>query len=532
MTARAQLGKATNVKAATSSPKQAPRKPTGKPHVDKLREGLNICRRMSACADLGALQTLITREAKELLQANRVSIFLFDHEKCELWSAISQEGKVMRFDARLGIAGAVALSGQTINVADAYEHPLFYKEVDLETGYRTRTLLAVPLHNLQGAIIGVGEATNKQVGLFTAEDAEILATLAAHLTDIIESSPMAAALRAQNPSLLAEPAASYVSAFTTQNLVGMSHRTRSIVRLIDQLRASSVDVLVHGESGTGKDLIAKALHFNSPRARQPFVALNCAALPDGLIESELFGVEKGVATGVERRIGKFEAADGGTLFLDEIGDLSFAAQAKILRVLQERSVDRVGGRAPVPIDVRIIAATNRDLETVMREKLFRDDLYYRLCVVHIQTPALREIPEDIPLLANHFLQKHCAATGTEAKQFTQAALDCLAQYDWPGNARQLENEVKRLVASVRSRSIAADQLLLPVPLKPQRSAAEPLGNNARTLDQALEILERKLIVGALSRAGGNKLKAARMLGLSRQGLNKKLHRLGIALPAD
>ncbi len=518
------------MKLAKSSRKQ--RKPSSEAHVDKLRAVLTICRRMSACADLGALQTLITREAKELLQADRVSIFLFDHDKCELWSAISQEGKVMRFDGRLGIAGAVALSGQTINVADAYEHPLFYKEVDTETGYRTRTLLAVPLHNLQGAVIGVGEATNKRVGLFTDEDAELLTTLAAHLTDIIENSPMAAAFRTQNPSSVTEPAAPYAGAFTTQSIVGMSHRTRSIVRLIDQLRASSVDVLVHGESGTGKELIAKALHFNSPRAQKPFVALNCAALPESLIESELFGVEKGVATGVERRIGKFEAADGGTLFLDEIGDLSLAAQAKILRVLQERSVDRVGGRTPVPIDVRIIAATNRDLETVMREKFFRDDLYYRLCVVHIQTPALREISEDITVLANHFLQKHCAATGTDAKHFTQAALDCLVQYDWPGNARQLENEVKRLVASVRSRSIAADQLLLPAPLKPQISSAGPPGNHAQTLDQAVEILERKLIGEALGRAGGNKLKAARMLGLSRQGLVKKLHRLGITSPRD
>jgi Nif-specific regulatory protein len=521
------------VKSATkTSRRPAIRKHKDKPHVDKLRAVLTICRRMSACADLGALQTLITREAKELLQADRVSIFLFDHDKCELWSAISQEGKVMRFDGRLGIAGAVAMSGQTINVADAYEHPLFYKEVDIETGYRTRTLLAVPLHNLQGAIIGVGEATNKRAGLFTDEDAEILTTLAAYLTDIIENSPMAAALRAQNPSSVAEPAASYASAFTTQNIVGMSHRTRSIVRLIDQLRASSVDVLVHGESGTGKELIAKALHFNSPRAQQPFVALNCAALPESLIESELFGVEKGVATGVERRIGKFEAADGGTLFLDEIGDLSLAAQAKILRVLQERSVDRVGGRTPVPIDVRIIAATNRDLETVMREKFFRDDLYYRLCVVHIQTPALREIPEDIPVLANHFLQKHCAATGTETKRFTLAALDSLAQNDWPGNARQLENEIKRLVASVRSRTIAADQLLLPATVKAQRRPSDATVSDNPTLDQAVEILERKLIGEALGRAAGNKLKTARMLGLSRQGLNKKLHRLGITSPSD
>ena len=240
---------------------------------------------MSACADLGALQTLITREAKELLQASRVSIFLFDRDRCELWSAISQEGKVMRFDARLGIAGAVAMSGKTINVADAYQHPLFYKEVDIETGYRTRSLLAVPLHDLNGAVIGVGEASNKLGGAFTDEDAEILATLAVHLTDIIQNSPVAAALKARPSGLIADPEAPYDSGFITQRIVGMSHRIQSIVRLIDQIRPTSVDVLIHGESGTGKELIAKALHHNSPRARQPFVALNCAALPDSLMES-------------------------------------------------------------------------------------------------------------------------------------------------------------------------------------------------------------------------------------------------------
>ncbi|HEX9454584.1 MAG TPA: sigma 54-interacting transcriptional regulator, partial [Candidatus Binatia bacterium] len=313
-------------------------------HVDKLRAVLNICRRMTAIADLPSLQALITREAKELLQADRVSIFLFDRQNCELWSAISDEVTTMRFDARLGIAGAVAMTDQTINVADAYEHPMFYKEVDVQTGYRTRSLLAVPIHSLDGAVIGVGEATNKVGGLFTTEDAEILGTLAAHLTDIIENSPLAAEMKAQYPGLAAEPSTAWTSAFSTQKIVGMSHRTRSIIRLIDQIRPSSVDVLIHGESGTGKELIAKALHFNSPRAKQPFVALNCAALPETLVEPELFGIEKGVATGVERRIGKFEAAHNGTLFLDEIGDLSLTAQAKILRVIQERSVDRVGGR--------------------------------------------------------------------------------------------------------------------------------------------------------------------------------------------
>jgi Nif-specific regulatory protein len=495
-----------------------------KQHIDKLRAVLNICRRMRAISDLASLQKLITREAKDLLQADRVSIFLFDRDKCELWSAISQEGKIMRFDARLGIAGAVAMTGQAINVADAYEHPLFYKEVDLQTGYRTRTLLAVPLHSLRGAVMGVGEATNKVGGEFTDEDAEILATLAAHLTDVIENSPITAELQSQNPAQIAEPGAVY--GFPTQQIVGMSHRIQSIIRLIDQIRSSSVDVLIHGESGTGKELIAKALHYNSPRAKHPFVALNCAALPDALVESELFGIEKGVASGVDRRIGKFEAADGGTLFLDEVGDLSLGAQAKILRVLQERSVDRIGGRSPVPVDVRIIAATNRNLEAAMRNQLFRDDLYYRLSVVHIQTPALREVREDVPLLANHFLQKHCPPT--DLKQFAPSAVKRLVECDWPGNARQLENEVKRLVVSVRGKTITEDQLILPSQSKPEKSPATIQPKTGQTLYEAVDALERKMIDEALNQADGNKHKAAELLGLSRQGLFKMLKRLGIS----
>ena len=498
--------------------------------VERLRAVLNICRRMSAMTDLASLQSLITQEAKELLQADRVSIFLFDRDNCELWSAISQEGKIMRFDARLGIAGAVAMSGQAINVADAYEHPLFYREVDLETGYRTQNLLAVPLHSLDGAIIGVGEATNKRGGVFTDDDAEILGTLAARVADVIENSPIAAELSAQNLA----PASQILNGFSTQNIVGMSHRISSIIRLIDQIRASSVDVLIQGESGTGKELIAKALHFNSPRARHPFVAINCAALPENLLETELFGIEKGVATGVDKRIGKFESAHGGTLFLDEIGDLSPTAQAKILRVLQERSVDRIGARAPMPVDVRVIAATNRNLEACMREKDFREDLYYRLSVVHIQTAPLREAPEDILVLANHFLQKHCAAMSMEPKQFTQAAIERLQRYSWPGNARQLENEVKRLLASVRGKMITGEHVAIPSEPAPEpikaANKAENKAEPVKSLFTAVEALERRMIADALKETGGNKQRAAQNLGLSRQGLLKKLKRL--ALPGS
>jgi Nif-specific regulatory protein len=503
-------------------------------HADRLRAILNVCKRMTSVGDVISLLDLITIETKALLKADRVSIFLLDREKCELWSVISQEKKIMRLDARLGIAGSVAMTGQTINVADAYEHPLFYKELDLQTGYRTKTLLAVPLRDLRGEIIGVGEAINKSAGLFTDEDAELLQTLAAHVSDTIETTQLERQLQDHPLPREADHRADIGSGFSTQNIIGMSYRIQSIIRLIDQIRDCSVDVLIEGESGTGKELVAKALHHSSPRATHPFVAVNCAALPDNLVEAELFGIEKGVATGVDRRIGKFEEASRGTLFLDEIGDLSLPAQAKILRVLQERSVDRVGAKSTVPIDIRVIAATNKNLEAAIKERTFREDLYYRLKVIHIQTPSLREVPEDIPGLANHFLNKYCRAMQTELKQFTPGALQTLLSYTWPGNARQLENEVKRIVASVRGKSITEEHLDASIrnpdaamQKPPTQEKPAPRLSSSRSLPVAVESLERRMIEDALRESGGNKQKAAQALGLSRQGLIKKLKRLQI-----
>lgn len=497
-------------------------------HGERLRAVLNVCRRMTSVGDVISLLELITVETKELLKADRVSIFLLDRQQCELWSVITQEKKIIRFDARLGIAGSVAMTGEIINVADAYEHPLFLKEVDLKTGYRTRTLLAVPLLNLRGEIIGVGEAINKEEGLFTEQDAEILQTLAAHVSDAIETTHLDKQLE-HEPLKEREPQQEVEGGFSTQNIVGMSHRIRAIIRLIDQIRDSSVDVLIQGESGTGKELVGKALHHSSPRAKRPFVALNCAALPENLVEAELFGIEKGIATGVDRRIGKFEEAHGGTLFLDEIGDLSLSAQAKILRVLQERCVDRVGGKTPVPIDVRVIAATNKDLEAATKQGTFRLDLYYRLRVIPIEMPALREVPEDIPILANHFLAKCCVAAQTDFKQFAPTALERLASYDWPGNARQLENEVRRLVASVRGKTITEEQLDPAIRSSPRKvEAAEKLAA-ARSLPEAVEALERRMIEEALRESKNNKQRTAQALGLSRQGLIKKIKRLGVGL---
>ena len=490
-----------------------------------------ICRQMTSIRDVPTLKQLIIKEAKTVMGVDRVSIFLFDRDRCELWSVISDENKMMRLDARLGIAGSVAMTGKSINVADAYEHPLFYKDIDLQTGYRTRTLLAVPMRNSKGEVIGVCEAINKKEGIFHDEDLKILETLVAHTVGVFETAQFHNLMKPDKSTSWGNQRHHLGAGFSTQKIIGMSYRTQAIIRLIDQIRCSSVDVLIQGESGTGKELVAKALHYNSPRAEGDFVALNCAALPDNLIEAELFGIEKGVATGVDRRLGKFEQADRGTLFLDEIADLSLTAQAKILRVLQERAVDRLGGKKPVPIDVRIIAATNKNLETAIKEKTFRADLYYRLKVIHVQTPALREVPEDIPLLANHFLAKYCAAMEMELKEFAAGALQCLIRYPWPGNTRQLENEVKRLVASVRGRTITEEHLDPSVTNRDamirdiQTKQIPPSGSPAsRSLPAAVEQLERRLIEETLRECGGNKQRTAQILCLSRQGLIKKLKR--------
>ena len=472
---------------------------------------------------------LLTREIKELMRADLVSIFGFDRERCELRSFLSADNQEIRFDARLGVAGAVAMSGETVNIANAPTHPLFFTVVDSQTGYRTQTVLAVPIKNVREEVIGVCEAINKKDGPFSTDDVEILEAFATHAANAIETALLIDALRKERRS---EPKGELqhkaeIGQSRLRNIVGMSPQIQAIVRLIDQIRESSVDVLIQGESGTGKELVASALHFNSPRYSPPFVALNCAALPDNLIEAELYGIEKGVATGVDRRVGKFELANGGTLFLDEIGDLSLNAQAKMLRVLQERIVDRVGGQKPIPIDVRIIAATNKNLERAIKDRTFREDLYYRLKVVRIQTPPLHDIPRDIPIIAKHFLKKHCDILSIETKQFAPAAVKLLQSYPWPGNARQLENEAKRLVASVRGTTIGEEQLDLPTERFETDGREKEHSFDGKTIDEVVNDIERRMIDDALKKYHWNKQKAAQALGLSRQGLAKMLKRLGI-----
>jgi Nif-specific regulatory protein len=492
---------------------------------------LAISQRMNSQRDLSALLDLIAREATSLLACERASIFLLDRERNELWSKVALGSEeILRFDARRGIAAQTALSGDTINVRDAYSDPRFYAAIDDQTGYRTRSVLAVALRNQSGEIIGTFEALNKRSGIFSGRDEEALAALASHAAIAIETAQLIGELRRNQDELAQQNAHLWrevESRYATHGIMGTGQRIQQIVRLVERIRDSVVSVLITGESGTGKELVAKALHYNSPRARKPFVALNCAALPETLLESELFGIEKGVATGVNSRVGQFQKADGGTLFLDEIGDLTLTAQAKILRVLQERVVERVGGRTAIPVDVRLLAATNKDLEAEIARGTFREDLYYRIKVIHLHMPPLREIREEIPLLANHFLREYCRETARDAMEFSPEVMRQLVIAPWPGNVRQLRNEVMRLAACARLDVIGEDDLWEGMP-RPGRDQPAAQSVKLQSLKTAVAEMEQRMIADALRETRNNQQQAARLLGLSRQGLINKMKRYSMA----
>lgn len=313
-----------------------------------------------------------------------------------------------------------------------------------------------------------------------------------------------------------------------QNIVGRSKKMQEVLALVERVAPTNSTVLIGGESGVGKDLIARAIHQNSRRAAGPFIKINSTAIPDTLFESELFGFERGAFTGaLASKPGKFELADKGTLFLDEIGDVPAAIQVKLLRVLQEREFERLGGTKTLKVDIRMIAATNRDLRAALEEGTFREDLYYRLNVVPIDIPPLREHKEDIPDLVNHFLARFAADSEKEIEGIAPAALDALVDYHWPGNVRQLENSVERAVALSRGRVIDEKDIHLDT-RQSKSGAAAPSANQFLPEGMTLEQWEDNMIREALRRANGNKSQAARLLGLSRNALRYRLGKLGVA----
>jgi len=506
------------------------------PHsvIEKFSSLLDISRRMNSEKNFDELLDIIAAEAAKLVDAERATIFLFDRKRGELFTktAIGVENTI-RFDARLGIAGAVLISGQKMIVEDAYKSPLFYPSIDSTTGYHTRNILSVPLRNAKREIIGVFQVLNKKAGKFQSEDEQFVEALALQAGIALENVQVLSELESRQQELIEENQnlrKEVEERFTSRSMLGTTSKLNDIRSVIERTAETSVSVLITGENGTGKELSARALHYMSPRRNKPFVAVNCAALPETLVESELFGIEKGVATGVERRVGRIESANGGTLFLDEIGDLSLNAQAKLLRVLQEREVEWVGGRKPVPVDIRLVAATNKELKEEIRQNRFRQDLFFRLNVIHIHMPPLREIRTDIPLLATHFLRKHAKEMGRNIDSVSQEALKVLMAYHWPGNIRELDNEVKRAVVLATGKQIEVPDLSEPIReecLDTPDAEPQDKGGDKKSLKDRVTVLEIQMIRDAMTQTDNDRRRAARMLGLSHQGLINKLKRYGL-----
>jgi Nif-specific regulatory protein len=504
-------------------------------YIEKYASLLEISKRINSEKNFDELLNVIATEAAKLVDAERATIFLLDKDKGELWAKVALgTSDTIRFDARLGVAGAVLISGKKLTVEDAYKSPLFYPSIDSLTGFHTRNILSVPLMNFRKEISGVFQVLNKKEGRFASEDEQFVEALAAQAAIALENAQALNHLENRQQELLEENQtlrSQVEERFTARSILGTTSRISDIRSLIEKTAEASVSVLVTGENGTGKELSARAIHYMSPRRKGPFVAVNCAALPETLVESELFGIEKGVASGVERRIGRIESANGGTLFLDEIGDLSLTAQAKLLRVLQEREVEWVGGRKPVPVDIRLVAATNKDLKEEIAKGRFRQDLFFRLNVIHIHMPPLREIRADLPLIATYFLRKYSKEMGRDIETVSPEAMRALTAYDWPGNVRELENEIKRAVVLSPGKRIELDDLSESI-REERLISSEPAGG-VRSDGKSLSIknrvtgLEIQMIREAMTQAGNDKRRAAKMLGLSHQGLLNKLKRYGL-----
>jgi len=436
-----------------------------------------------------------------------------------------QSRKLGTYQIGEGITGKVVQTGKEIVVPDISKDPRFLHRTRCrkDTQGKQVAFFCVPI-KLEGRTIGA-LSVDKEAGTkkdFTANTRllNIISTMVAQavkLNKLVESDRQR--LRDENIRLRQE----LKTQFNIHNMVGNSSAMKGVYRLIEQVADSNATVLIRGESGTGKDLVAHAIHYNSPRAGRPFVKVNCTAFPRTLLESELFGHEKGAFTGAtQRKLGRFEVAHGGTIFLDEIGDFPVDLQVKLLRVIQFKEFERLGSYETIKTNVRIIVATNKDLEEEIMEGLFREDLYYRINVFPIYLPPLRERKDDIMLLADHFLERVSAENNKRITRISTPAIDMLMSYHWPGNVRELENCVERAVLLCDGDVIRSEHL----PPSLQRIKRDEAVSQ-RKLPEIIADMERELIVDALKKCGGRQRNAAKELGITERILGYKIRKYGI-----
>ncbi|QEG32963.1 sigma-54-dependent Fis family transcriptional regulator [Bythopirellula goksoeyrii] len=489
----------------------------------RLEKLLEITHAWGQSECMQSLLEAMANAATELLDADRASIFLWDKANKMLVGrpalGIKADGELRIPDDR-GIVGHVVQTREPRRVGGGMDDSQIDRKIDQETGYTTRTLICVPLIGPQGQCMGAFEVLNKNEGLFTDEDEQGLIELAAHAAVTLENTQQWEELLSKH-QLLVEEAAEGLQ------LIGESAAIGAVRSTIRRIADTDLAILVLGENGTGKEIVARSIHYLSRRRDQPFIAVNCAALTESLLESELFGHEKGAFTDAhETRAGKFELATGGTLFLDEIGDMSLSGQAKLLRVLEDKTIVRVGGSQTIHTEVRILAATNQNLAKMVREKRFREDLFFRLNVVSLELPPLRERGDDVLLLSDHFLETFCRNMGRSKPQFSPSAKNKLLEHPWPGNIRELRNLMERLAYLTTGDRIEADDLAF---------INAGAGGDALHFDfnaslaDATRDFQQKYIKQTIDNAGGNMSKAAKRLNLHRSNLYRKLKQLEMGI---
>jgi Nif-specific regulatory protein len=485
-----------------------------------LSDSLDLKTVMKPVLEMMASHMEMLRGAITILNRKTGEIFIE-----EAYGLLPEQQAKGKYRLGEGITGKVVETGQAVIIPHISEEPLFLDKTGSRKHVNKKDIsfICVPI-KMGSEVIGALSADR----LFDEstsfnEDVRLMSIIATNISQAVRLRQMAEEemekLQEENQRLHDE----LKDKFRPSNIIGNSKAMRNIYPLIEKVSQTSTTVLILGESGIGKEKVAHAIHYNSSRANGPFIKFNCAALPENLVESELFGHEKGAFTGATMsRKGRFEQADGGTIFLDEVGEIPPSIQPKLLRVIQEKEFERVGGNQTIKVNVRIIAATNRDLENLIKENKFREDLYYRLNVFPIVVPPLRERKTDILLLADHFIEKYNQEHGKAIKRISTPAIDLLMSYHWPGNVRELENCIERALI------LSTDNVIHSYHLPPTLQSGNSSGTNYQgTLESKLEEVEKEFIIEGLKASSGNMAEAARQLGLTERIMGLRVKKYGI-----
>jgi Nif-specific regulatory protein len=497
---------------------------------------LEVSRSFHALVEPDELLLLITERVRTLLDAEACSVILYDPDRGELYIPVSSDARIespdrlreVRFPASQGIAGWVLREGRSVLVPDVASDPRFYDAVDRQTGTASHSLLCVPLRTRSGTI-GVTQAINKRSGVFTPDDLDLLDAIAGNIAVAIENARLHETLKREKERIQGENLALRQAVGEHfRGILGTSPTLRRVLEQAAQAAPTRGTITLLGETGTGKELVARSIHAASDRAAQPFVVVNCAAIPHTLLEAELFGFERGAFTGaVASRRGRFETAHGGTLFLDEIGELALPLQAKLLRVLESGEVQPLGSERARRVDVRIITATNRDLQKLVTAGSFREDLYWRINVITLELPPLRERREDLPLLIHHILGRLEAELGRGHRMGADAEAALLA-YDYPGNVREMENILRRAATLAAGPEITLADLPPHVTTRDDHvtptTNAELKAAKAAAAAAAAHAVERRFLTQLLRDTAGNVSEAARRVGMNRTWLHQLLSR--------